>query len=367
MMKCSKLGRRTSVAIALAITAVACVQTPDTTYEFALLGDNPYPPENVLKFEALIDDVNARPDLQWVLHVGDIQGGQPCTNELFQSRFDLYQRFDFPFVYTPGDNDWFDCVRETMGGYDEYERLDLLRSVFFPEPTRTTGGRSMPVRSQGAEPDYADFVENVMWTHGDVVYSTVHLVGLTRPPTDPAIGEHRMDAAVAWIRTTFEVARENNNAAVFIATQADPWIVWGLPPLVRRECPTCLDPRPGLGPLYSVLLEQATAFDGPVVLAVGDTHIFRVDKPLYRADGSLVENFTRVETFGNPLVHWVRVTVDPREGQVFTFHQELVPQRRSMKESVKAGLRPCWMRSRFRLGTQPLGWISQIVRERSIG
>jgi len=183
----------------------------------------------------------------------------------------------------------------------------------------------MPVRSQGAEPDYADFVENVMWTHGDVVYSTVHLVGLTRPPTDLVVAEHRMDAAVAWIRTAFEVARENNNAAVFIATQADPWIVWGLPPLVRQACETCLDPRAGLEPLYSVLLEQSTAFGGAVVLAVGDTHIFRVDKPLYRDDGSLVENFTRVEAFGHPLVHWVRVTVDPRERQVFTFHQELVP------------------------------------------
>ncbi len=318
-------GRKASVAIAVAITAVACAQTSDTTYEFALLGDNPYPPENVLKFEALIDDVNARPGLQWVLHVGDIQAGQACSNELFRSCFDLYQRFDFPFVYTPGDNDWFDCGRETMGGYDEYERLGFLRSLFFPDPTRTTGGRPMPVRSQGAEPDYADFVENVMWTHGDVVYSTVHLVGLTRPPTDPVVAEHRMDAAVAWIRTAFEVARENNNAAVFIATQADPWIVWGLPPLVRQLCETCLDPRAGLEPLYSVLLEQSTAFGGAVVLAVGDTHIFRVDKPLYRDDGSLVENFTRVEAFGHPLVHWVRVTVDPRERQVFTFHQELVP------------------------------------------
>ena len=111
-----------------------------------------------------------------------------------------------------------------------------------------------------------------------------------------------------------------------VITQPDPWIVFGLPPLVRRDCgEPCLEPRAGLEPLYAVLLEQSTAFAGPVVLAVGDTHIFRVDKPLYREDGSLVENFTRVEAFGNPLVHWVRVTVDTRDRQVFTFHQELVP------------------------------------------
>ena len=42
-------------------------------------------------------------------------------------------------------------------------------------------------------------------------------------------------------------------------------------------------------------------------------------------------------------------------------------QRRSMKEGVKSGLRPGWMRSRVALGTQPLGWIIRIVRERCAG
>jgi hypothetical protein len=314
------------LAVAVVIATSTCVQTPDVTYEFALLGDNPYHPEDLPRFEALIDDVNARPNLQWVLHVGDIQGGQGCSDDLLRSRFELYQSFNFPFVYSPGDNDWFDCVREREGGWDEYERLTFLRSVFFPDPTRTTGGRPMPVRSQSAEPDHSDFIENVMWTHRDVLYATVHLVGLERSPTDQAVAAERMDAAVDWISTAFDVARENNNAAVFIATQVDPWIVWGLPPLVNRMCEACLDERSGLEPLYAVLSEQSTAFRKPVVLAVGDTHIFRVDKPLYRDDGSLVENFTRVETFGDPLVHWVRVMVDPRERQVFTFHQELVPE-----------------------------------------
>ena len=67
------------------------------------------------------------------------------------------------------------------------------------------------------------------------------------------------------------------------------------------------------------------AFDGPVVLAVGDTHVFRVDKPLYSADtGLLIENFTRVEPFGHPYVHWVRVRVDPLSDEVFSFQQQIV-------------------------------------------
>ena len=61
-----------------------------------------------------------------------------------------------------------------------------------------------------------------------------------------------------------------------------------------------------------------------MVLAVGDTHIFRVDKPLYSNRRQLVENFTRVEGFGNPLVHWINVLVEPDEPWVFSFRQQLL-------------------------------------------
>jgi hypothetical protein len=73
-----------------------------------------------------------------------------------------------------------------------------------------------------------------------------------------------------------------------------------------------------------VLREQSLAFGKPVVLAVGDTHIFRVDKPLYTDRNQLVENFTRVEVFGNPSVHWVNVLVEPDQPWVFSFREQLV-------------------------------------------
>ena len=58
-----------------------------------------------------------------------------------------------------------------------------------------------------------------------------------------------------------------------------------------------------------------------------DTHLFRHDKPLYSTKTNrLFENFTRVETFGDPDTHWVRITVDPADQQVFTFKGEIVPE-----------------------------------------
>jgi hypothetical protein len=301
--------------------------SPSRLFEFALLGDNPYPPEDVPKFEALISEVNQEPKIEWVIHLGDIRGSSmaPCSDETLRARFDLYQEFQAPFVYTPGDNDWFDCGREAAGSYDEYERLDFLRRLFFPRPGFTTGRRAMEIQSQSEVVGYEEFVENSIWVKNDVVFSTVHLVAMTRPPTDPERALRRMDAALDWISKTFRLAAEINSPGVFIATQADPWIVSGHPPLIQRRCPDCLQPREGLERLYAVLEEESVVFKGSVVLAVGDTHVFRVDKPLYSSEtGFLIENFTRVEPFGSPYAHWVRVRVDPSDNEVFAFEQEIV-------------------------------------------
>ena len=68
-------------------------------------------------------------------------------------------------------------------------------------------------------------------------------------------------------------------------------------------------------------------YDKPVAFIHGDTHIFRIDKPLISAKTQRpFENFTRMETFGNPETHWTRVTVDPADPQLFTFRASIVPE-----------------------------------------
>ena len=50
----------------------------------------------------------------------------------------------------------------------------------------------------------------------------------------------------------------------------------------------------------------------------GDSHYFRIDKPFQDAQGRRLENFTRVETFGDNQangindVHWLKVLVDAK-------------------------------------------------------
>jgi hypothetical protein len=317
------------LAASLALLGAGCQAPaggpPAQGFEFALLGDNPYNETNLRKYRRLIEHVNGHPGLAWVLHLGDLKGGQSCADDELRFRFELNQGFRAPFVLTPGDNDWYDCVRDAMGGFDDFERLAALRRIFYPVPGRTSGTPTLEVRTQADGGRFPSFVENVIWQRDGVVFAAVHVIGPTRPATDPQAFTELTAAWVEWIGQAFDEAEASGARAVFLAMQADPWLFSGLPELVAQFCPTCPQLRPGLERLYPLLVERSRAFGGPVVVAVGDSHVFRVDKPLYAEDGTLVENLTRVEAFGHPYVHWVRVEVHPDQPQVFSFHQELVP------------------------------------------
>jgi hypothetical protein len=68
----------------------------------------------------------------------------------------------------------------------------------------------------------------------------------------------------------------------------------------------------------------------------GDSHYFRIDRPLLNAVGVRLENFTRVETFGDNAsavtqtndVQWIKVLVDPRSREVFAYQAQIVPGNR---------------------------------------
>ena len=48
-----------------------------------------------------MDQVNAS-DVDSTVFIGDIQGGDPCVNQLYTTATDTFNSFDKPMVYTPG-------------------------------------------------------------------------------------------------------------------------------------------------------------------------------------------------------------------------------------------------------------------------
>ena len=301
-------------------------------YSFALIGDVPYSNSDRLWFEAVIDEINGDDNVLWVIHAGDIKtGSQPCTDAFLEERLAIFSHFEDPFILTPGDNDWTDCHREKAGRFDPLERLQKLRSLFYPRVGMTLGKRATKVQSQAASPEYREFPENVHWEREGVHYATIHIVGsrnglapfqkpsLTDVQAAPvrteehdAEVERRTRAGIVWLRRAFSEAESGKG--LFLTLHA----ALGLER--RREA----DP-PHFEALLDVLREETEHFARPVVLAHGDSHYFRIDKPLRRkADGRRLWNFTRVETFGASDVNWIKVTVDPESANVFSFEQRIV-------------------------------------------
>jgi hypothetical protein len=276
-------------------------------FRFGVVADVPYTESQEAQFDTVIAEMNDA-HLAFSVHGGDIKGGNtPCTDDVYFENRARFNTFEDPLIYTPGDNEWTDCHR---AGGDPLERLALLREVFFSD-NLSMGERRLILDQQSNS-----YPENARWEYGDITFVTLHVVGsnnnLGRDATADAEYAARNAANLQWLRDAFDAARASKSRGVVVVMQADP-LYEALP-----------QERTGFNDTLAVLQEETLAFDGEVLLIHGDTHYFRVDKPMV-ASGQRVMNFTRLEAFGNPDVHWVIVTVDPKDDELFNIDQEIVP------------------------------------------
>jgi hypothetical protein len=317
-------------------------------FEFALIGDVPYDARHEKEFANVMKEINAA-DLAFVVHNGDFwwdgaawtekAGGlPPCSDEIFQDRLGLAQSSRHPFIFVPGDNEWADCHRAKPRTYDPLERLTKLRQMFFPGD-QSLGRRTTRLTRQSEDTRYAKFRENVRWTHGGVLFVTLHVIGSNNnlgrtPEMDPEYSE-RDAANLAWMRQAFDLAMRSGSRAIMIIGQANPRFENSWPQYVQQRYMLAglgfKSPETrratGFDEFLAALEKETVAFGKPVVYVHGDTHIFRVDKPLFGSTSRRsIENFTRVATFGYPDTHWVRAIVDPRDPKVFSFRQEIVKE-----------------------------------------
>ena len=71
------------------------------------------------------------------------------------------------------------------------------------------------------------------------------------------------------------------------------------------------------------VIKETENYKGQVLLVHGDTHFFKIDKPLY-SPSKVFPNLTRLQTFGSPNLHWVKVTVDDKRQSVFDIEPVMV-------------------------------------------
>lgn len=312
----------------------------ESRFQFGLWGDMPYAKNSDdPKVAALIEDMNST-KLAFTIFGGDTKDGSSlCTDAAISTApAALFNQIRVPTIYVPGDNEWTDCHRTNNGGYNALERLSYLRQTMFAS-AKSFGRRKMSLQHQGTLG--GAYSENTRWTYNDVVFVGLNVPGSnnnkvnageclssksarTQVDCDADNAEYaeRNAQNLAWVKESFEAARQKHAAGVMLVIQADPGFDWPETETVNeRETLAGFD---GYTDLLDTLAAETSAFAGQVVLVQGDTHFFKIDKPLF-SPTNMLKNFTRVENFGSPSVHWIKVSVDPRSRNVFLFEPMIVP------------------------------------------
>ena len=282
---------------------------------FTAIGDQPYFSNEA--FRQLINRINQHPQSKFTIHVGDIKNGASvCSDETFLEVKKLFDGFEKPLVFTPGDNEWTDCHRASNGSYQQLERLEKVRSIFFQEG-KSLGQQALQLENQSKlMPKYRSYIENQRWADQDILFVTIHQVGSNNNldyQVPGAIAEHqaRNAANMAWLNNSFQLAKNKKYAAVVIAMQSDIF-----DPRVPKES--------GFKDFIQTISKLSASFKKPVLLIQGDSHQYVVDQPIKNQAGETQENVLRLIVPGASLVDAVEVTIDTDKKtiqEVFTFNK----------------------------------------------
>ena len=293
-------------------------------YSFAVLGDTPNTPLMTEKFPEQIQRMNEDPSLEFVAHVGDIKtGSQRCNWAYFTMIRERFDRFTAPVVFTPGDNDWADCHRDSNGGYNPMERLTVLRNVFYDQRNRTLGQDKRYIPTQVD----AGYPENSSFHHRGISFALINVTGsgnglapwydrghTTTNQRQWAEVEARTANNIKVLRESFERAQRENHPAVVILTHAD---MFG---------PGHPNPSPathrGFRDTVAEIATLSRDFGKPVYLINGDSHEYNADRPLTQGSRWLdvygqepVSNLSRITVDGdNKANNYLKLTVNPRAG-----------------------------------------------------
>ncbi|SEK05414.1 hypothetical protein [Paraburkholderia diazotrophica] len=337
-------------------------------YAIGLWGDLPYSDTQALVgVPNLIADMNSQ-KLAFTVHDGDLKAGSgtpgsvvpsTCSDALYVQAQGYFNALKSPAMFTPGDNDWTDCDRASNGAFSSRERLDHERQLFFSSPW-SLGQRPILQEVQtdklclDSNSHLVSCVENRRWMVNGVVYATLNIQGscnnLCDTSPDPAEYAARNHADIVWMRQTFDEAKARGASAIMFISQADPgWDNSDATRAPTRDPKTLVEndmlpssdpafpgPTPdGFKDFLLALRDEVIAFRKPVAYVHGDSHYFRIDRPFLDAQGRRLETFLRVETFGdnqangNNDVHWLKVFVDDRTREVFSFQPQIVPANRT--------------------------------------
>lgn len=278
----------------------------ETNFRFLATGDLPYTPDQDEAFRNLLQQSESD-NFAFLMHVGDFKSqSAPCSDSSFLSVRNLFRDYSKPVVYTPGDNEWTDCHGVSS---DPIERLNKLRDLFFKDPA-TLRLNHLNVTYQSRSLGHRPYIENYRFLRSGVLFVVVHVVGSGnnyRPDHPASMMEFRRRSASnqVFLKESFTEALSRDVKAVAVVMHANPDFEEGK--------------EKGFHALLATIRDFLSRYQKPVLCIHGDTHYYRIDKPLKDTHGSTYLHFTRMEVFGSPNVAGVVVSVTPTTKEVFSF------------------------------------------------
>jgi hypothetical protein len=348
LVACLLAGAALAAAVFVGIASGAGPTSPGhgrgpERYSVGLFGDMPYGALGRSQYPNLLADIN-RSKVAFSIYDGDLQAGGdgPCSDSLYTTALENFNTLQRPLVWVPGDNDWTDC----WGRYgpvqlpyqDPIERLNHERQLF-DSTDQSLGQKTLTLTRESSEGGpYAPYSENVRWEYGPVVYIGLNVQGSNDnypyPDTDAEnpsapvrpdaeIQRQRAEeiarkaADLHWLDEGFAYAKQIGARGILIDWQADP-------NFNNEQQLTNSHDWDAYPDYVNALRAETINFPGQVVLVHGDSHYFKIDKPINLPSGGVLANFTRVETFGARQTHWVSATIDPNDPNLFQFEPRIV-------------------------------------------
>ncbi|RSZ58857.1 hypothetical protein HF313_26125 [Massilia atriviolacea] len=148
---------------------------------------------------------------------------EPCSDELYTQRRDLFAKARRPTIVAPAASDWSGCTNGA-GSQVAVDRLNRVRELFYPDAD-SLGKRKLPLLRLSTSSQFRSYAENAHWVVGNVLYATMNL------PSDnnhyrPEAGRNSEfeDRAVAnrfWLKRLFGTAQRKKLDAVVLFTEGD--------------------------------------------------------------------------------------------------------------------------------------------------
>ena len=278
-------------------------------FSFIALADLPYSiPQDYPDFEQLIAKINLQKQ-DFNVFLGDLKSSKtPCDDSVYLKINAYFSQFAKPLVYTPGDNEWTDCIGQSD------ERLDFVRELFFNDKAVVIGEDTL--ESQSSFQSFETFIENKSWQHKGIQFSTFHIVGSNNnwsADTSKSTSEYlnRDGANVAWLHHTFDQAIQHSSLGIVLLTHADMF--------------TPDKGSSGFTHFLKELTLHVESYERPVLLINGDSHKYLIDKPLKSSKPPFktLINFSRLQLFGEVDFFASIIKVNPLNPNVFEYSSYL--------------------------------------------